>query len=66
MGWIPKGWTPQSVDSIIEIDPAVNLPKNTVALFVDMKALPLRGYSVTAINKNLMRVMRNFKAVMFF
>ena len=51
MGWIPKGWTPQSIDSIIEIDPAVNLSKNTVAPFVDMKALPLKGYSVTAINK---------------
>ena len=36
---------------MIEIDPAVNLPKNTVAPFVDMKALPLKGYSVTAINK---------------
>ena len=51
MGWIPKGWTPQSIDSIIEIDPAVNLPKNTLAPFVDMKALPFKGYSVTAINK---------------
>ena len=51
MGWIPKGWAPQTIDSIIEIDPAINLPKNTVAPFVDMKALPLKGYSVTAINK---------------
>ena len=51
MGWIPKGWKPQTIDSMIEIDPAVNLPKNTVAPFVDMKALPLKGYSVTAINK---------------
>ena len=51
MGWIPKGWEPQTIDSIIEIDPAVNLPKNTVAPFVDMKALPFKGYSVTAINK---------------
>ena len=51
MGWIPKGWKTQTIDSIIEIDPAVNLSKNTVAPFVDMKALPLKGYSVTAINK---------------
>ena len=51
MGWIPKGWKPQTIDSIIEIDPAVNLQKNTVAPFVDMKAIPLKGYSVTAINK---------------
>ena len=51
MGWVPKGWKPQTIDSIIEIDPAVNLPKNTVAPFVDMKALPFKGYSVTAINK---------------
>ena len=51
MGWVPKGWKPQTIDSMIEIDPAVNLPKNTVAPFVDMKALPLKGYSVTAINK---------------
>ena len=51
MGWVPKGWTPQTIDSIIEIDPAVNLSKNTVAPFVDMKALPLKGYSVNAINK---------------
>ena len=51
MGWIPKGWAPQTIDSIIEIDPAVNLSKNTVAPFVDMKALPFKGYSVTAISK---------------
>ena len=51
MGWIPKGWIPQSIDSFIEIDPAVNLSKNTVVPFVDMKALPFNGYSVTAINK---------------
>ena len=51
MGWVPKGWAPQTIDSIIEIDPAVNLSKNTVAPFVDMKALPLKGYSVAAINK---------------
>ena len=51
MGWVPKGWKTQTIDSIIEIDPAVNLSKNTVAPFVDMKALPFKGYSVTAINK---------------
>ena len=51
MGWIPRGWKPQTIDSIIEIDPAVNLSKNTVAPFVDMKSLPFKGYSVTAINK---------------
>ena len=53
MEWIPKGWKPQTIDSIIEIDPVVNLSKNTVAPFVDMKALPFKGYSVTAIKKKL-------------
>ena len=49
MGWIPKGWKVRSVESVIEINPTVKLPKNVIAPFVDMKALPTTGYSVGAI-----------------
>ena len=49
MGWIPKEWIPQSIDSIIEIDPLLKLSKKTLAPFVDMKALPFNGYSVKTI-----------------
>lgn len=49
MGWIPKGWTVNAVESVIEINPTVKLPKSTVAPFVDMKALPTTGYSVGEI-----------------
>lgn len=49
MGWIPKGWKVSAVESVIEINPTVKLPKNTVAPFVDMKALPTTGYSVGEI-----------------
>lgn len=49
MGWIPKGWKVRNVKSVIEINPSVKLTKNTVAPFVDMKALSTTGYSVGEI-----------------
>jgi len=51
LGWIPKGWKSRSVEDIMEVNPTVKLPKNTVAPFVDMKALPTTGYSVGGIIK---------------
>ncbi len=49
MGWIPSGWMVKSVDKAIEVNPRVQLKKNTIAPFIDMKALPTSGFSVTEI-----------------
>jgi len=49
LGWVPKGWKEQSVNKLVEINPRVKLPKGTVAKFVDMKALPTNGYSISNI-----------------
>ncbi|MGL5294750.1 MAG: restriction endonuclease subunit S, partial [Aeromonas sp.] len=45
-GWVPKGWTVKCVSEAIIINPKVNLAKNKIAKFVDMKALPTQGYSI--------------------
>ncbi len=49
LGWIPKGWEVRSVEEVIQVNPRVSLKKGTVASFVEMKALPTSGYSVTDI-----------------
>ena len=51
IGWIPKGWRVQSVDSTIQINPSVTLKKPTTAPFVDMKALPTSGFSIMEISE---------------
>ncbi|WP_339014208.1 restriction endonuclease subunit S [Aeromonas popoffii] len=45
-GWVPQGWTVKCVSEAITINPKVNLAKNKIAKFVDMKALPTQGYSI--------------------
>ncbi|WP_421297097.1 restriction endonuclease subunit S [Aeromonas sp. 604015] len=45
-GWVPQGWAVKCVSEAITINPKVNLAKNKVAKFVDMKALPTQGYSI--------------------
>jgi type I restriction enzyme, S subunit len=49
LGWIPKGWEVKSVEQAIEINPAIKLQKGTVTKFVDMKALPTSGFSVSEV-----------------
>lgn len=51
MGWVPKGWDVRSVEKVVEVNPRVPLKKNVIASFVDMKALPTRGFSVMEIEK---------------
>ncbi|MFQ5499856.1 MAG: restriction endonuclease subunit S [Candidatus Zixiibacteriota bacterium] len=49
LGEIPKGWTPRVVSTLLDINPRLALSKGTVARYVDMKALPTSGFSVTAV-----------------
>lgn len=51
IGWIPKGWRVESVEKTIEINPKIALKKNTVAPYVDMKALPTTGFSVAEVGE---------------
>jgi len=46
MEWIPKGWKAKTVDELISVNPTTKLLKDTVAPYVDMKALPTEGFSV--------------------
>lgn len=45
-GWVPEGWTIKGMSKAISINPKVSLTKNSIAKFVDMKALPKTGYSI--------------------
>ncbi|EKW5591430.1 restriction endonuclease subunit S [Raoultella planticola] len=49
LGWVPKGWTLESVAKAININPSVKLPQNTIAKYVDMKSLPTQGYSISEV-----------------
>lgn len=49
MGWVPEGWKVQSVDESLIINPRLALPKGKTAPFVDMKALPTAGFSVSDV-----------------
>lgn len=51
MGWIPKGWKTVPAENALDINPRVQLKKNTTAPFVDMKALPTSGFSVTEVSQ---------------
>ncbi|WP_165871114.1 restriction endonuclease subunit S [Shewanella frigidimarina] len=50
-GWIPKDWIAKSVSEVINVNPRTSLPKNSIAKFADMKALPTIGYMVNQITK---------------
>lgn len=50
-GWVPKGWVSKSISDAIFINPKVSLAKDTVAKFVDMKALPTSGYSIEEVSE---------------
>lgn len=52
MGWIPEGWEVKSVEEAIDVNPRVPLKKGAIAKFVDMKALPTSGFSVTEVMEN--------------
>ena len=49
MGWIPRGWSVDSIENLIEINPKITLKKGTVAPHADMKALPESGYSIDGV-----------------
>ncbi len=52
MGWIPKGWEVKKTSAILQINPSIKLGKGQVASYVDMKALPKTGYSISdVVNK---------------
>ncbi|MBQ4849835.1 restriction endonuclease subunit S [Pseudoalteromonas sp. MMG012] len=48
-GWIPNGWHIEAVSKAIQVNPKTTLPKQTVAKFADMKAIPTSGYMVDEI-----------------
>ena len=45
-GPIPKGWKMIAIENAMEINPSVKLKKDSIAPYVDMKALPTKGYSI--------------------
>lgn len=47
IGPIPKGWRVGTLDDLIQFDPKLALPKGSDAIYVDMKALPTSGPSVS-------------------
>ncbi|TMO78237.1 restriction endonuclease subunit S [Pseudoalteromonas aurantia] len=47
--WIPKGWNIEAISKAIQVNPKTSLPKQTVAKFADMKAIPTSGYMVDEI-----------------
>ncbi|MBD2780914.1 restriction endonuclease subunit S [Xenorhabdus szentirmaii] len=49
LGWVPKGWEYLPVSKAIEINPSVKLSKGQNAKYIDMKALPTNGYSISDI-----------------
>jgi len=49
LGQIPKGWKILPISSLLHINPRLKLSKGDVAKYVDMKALPTSGYSVSAV-----------------
>lgn len=51
IGWIPKGWKAVPAENALDINPRVQLKKNTTAPFVDMKALPTSGFSITEVSQ---------------
>ena len=51
MDWIPKGWKAVPAENVLDINPRVQLKKNTTAPFVDMKALPTSGFSITEVSQ---------------
>ncbi len=49
LGWVPEGWEPRPLSELININPRTPLKKGQVAKYVDMKALPTGGYSVSEL-----------------
>lgn len=49
LGEIPKGWPLVAVSSLLDINPRLSLSKGAVSRYVDMKALPITGFSVTEV-----------------
>lgn len=50
-GWVPKGWSGRSVSKAITVNPKVKLTKGEMAAFVDMKSLPVTGYSIEDVDR---------------
>jgi type I restriction enzyme, S subunit len=48
MGRIPKGWTAGGLDDMVRFEPKVPIKKGQEATYVDMKAVPTIGPSVSA------------------
>lgn len=47
--WVPLGWRVRSVEDCIDVNPSIKLVKGSTAKFVDMKALPTTGYSISEV-----------------
>ena len=62
LGWIPEGWEATPVSKCLEINPRLSLKKETKAPFVDMKALPTKGYSVTEVSSKEFKGGAKFQA----
>ncbi|AIJ10482.1 MULTISPECIES: restriction endonuclease subunit S [Edwardsiella] len=50
-GWVPQGWSGRSVSKAITVNPKVKLAKGEMAAFVDMKSLPVTGYSIEDVDR---------------
>ncbi len=55
LGPIPKGWEVKPVNEIIQFNPRTRLVKGTLATFVDMRALPTTGCSVSGVVKKVLK-----------
>ena len=51
MGWVPRGWDLASVADSMLVNPKTQLSKGALATYVDMKALPTAGYTVSEWQK---------------
>ncbi|WP_176082274.1 restriction endonuclease subunit S [Edwardsiella tarda] len=50
-GWVPQGWSGRSISKAITVNPKVKLTKGEMAAFVDMKSLPVTGYSIEDVDR---------------
>ncbi len=47
LGPIPTDWEAKTVSEIVAINPRLKLPKGRIAKYVDMKALPTKGFCIS-------------------
>ncbi|MDR2781016.1 MAG: restriction endonuclease subunit S, partial [Holosporaceae bacterium] len=53
LGKIPEGWEVKALDKIIQINPTTSVDRMRPVTFVDMKALPISGFSIMNFEKKI-------------